>query len=480
MKTFRHGPLLAAILMLSACAPIRTTPKPSPTPVPVQIPQPKDMRASVWRDGDQVTPDGASLLLDDASTLQATVEGGRLHFVLPAVVQFGWHGRVTVRVGDEHQDIDVTLAADLDLTIHPLDPPILAKADFLQNFQGNFGTIKVPGCGLDQDSLFDPFLLIMWQENPDCFERMMAEHAKRDDNRIVVDPRSGYHGHNDVDLWHDPATFARFLRDVRRHTNSRGENFRILLFTAGDSHIASFMHADTSPDAAAEAHWRQDIDALAAQALPYVDLTVICWECRHQNNYMTAGTFTRMWQYLAQKFPQAVHGVHLISGSSSWSSWRCDPDNVFGGTAARNLPPSDPNFCDPSNAQLDDPNRGNEPAAWDNMLKLQGAWADVLLFQFDVGNAYLNPDSEPNYTGQPGALGRYWEVAVRLGNDPWSVASAKGNRHGWVQSNLIAFEFIYDTYWNRGGATEAYAVEFCKRALAIGGWGCGSASYRRP
>jgi hypothetical protein len=46
---------------------------------------------------------------------------------------------------------------------------------------------------------------------------------------------------------------------------------------------------------------------------------------------------------------------------------------------------------------------------------------------------------------------------------------------------IVAFEFIYDRYWARDPrATEAYAVQFCRRALAIGGWGCGSASYRRP
>jgi hypothetical protein len=127
----------------------------------------------------------------------------------------------------------------------------------------------------------------------------------------------------------------------------------------------------------------------------------------------------------------------------------------------------------------DDPNKGDKAAAWKN-CRAEG-WCDLLLYQFEVGDPYIHPeDAAPNYTGHPGALGRWYEVAVRLGDDPWSAASANNDRHGWVQAPLVAFEFIYDTYWARDPrATEAYAVEFCRKALDIGGWGCGSASYRR-
>jgi hypothetical protein len=343
----------------------------------------------------------------------------------------------------------------------PGDPPIAAKQEFIRNFQANFGTIKLPGCGLHLDNLFDPFLLIAWLENRPCFDRMMNEHARRNDNVVVVDPKSGYHGHNDVDLWHEPTRFAEFLRDIRRRTNGRGEHFRVLLFLAGDGHIND-MRAD-----GALTHWKRDVDALAAAAEPVVDATVPSWECRPQNDYVSASGYIQMARYAAQKFPRAVHAQHLSAGASSWSSWPCDPRQD---TTCTTVPSND----------ADDPNRGDSAAAW-KQCRAEG-WCDLLLYQFDVGDAYLHPeDADPNYTGHPGALGPWYEIAVRLGDDPRSAASAQGNRHGWVQAPIVAFEFIYDTYWSRDPrATEAYAVQFCRRALAIGGWGCGSASYRRP
>jgi hypothetical protein len=341
------------------------------------------------------------------------------------------------------------------------DLPPTAKDEFIHSFQANFGTIKLPGCGLHLDNLFDPFLLIKWQEDRPCYEQMMAQHAVRNDNVIVVDPRSGYHGHNDVDLWHEPERFAEFLRDLRRRTNAKGEHFRTLVFFSGDRHIDD-MHG-----AEAREHWKRDVDRLAAAAEPLVDATVPCWECRPQNDYVSAAGYIEMGRYLAQKFPRAVHAQHLVAGANSWSSWPCDPRREQSCTT---VPTSD----------LDDPNRGDKAAAWKN-CRAEG-WCDLLLYQFDVGDAYLHPEeAEPNYTGHPGALGRWFEVAVRLGDDPWSAKSASGDRHGWVQVPIVAFEFIYDTYWSRDPrATEAYAVEFCHKVLEIGGWGCGSASYRRP
>jgi hypothetical protein len=127
----------------------------------------------------------------------------------------------------------------------------------------------------------------------------------------------------------------------------------------------------------------------------------------------------------------------------------------------------------------DDPYRGNELAPW--VTCVADGWCDGILYQFHVGDEYLNPDNHPNYTGQPGALGRFFEIAVRMGRDPWSIASKRGSDPRWPLNggvDVLAFEFIYDAY--NGRSTEAYGIEFCKRALAIGGWGCGSASYRRP
>ena len=287
----------------------------------------------------------------------------------------------------------------------------------------------------------------------------MAAHAVRGDNRVVVDPRADYHAlYPVVDLYHDPARFATYVTDIRRHTNSRGEGFEVLLFLSGDGHIGSFIGPNGRRDLVAESHWREDVAALLADVGPQIAGVTPCWECRHQRDYMRPATYDMMGRFLHDRMPWAWVGVHLRTESSSVSSWRC-------GDAA------DP-ACD---AEPDDPFLGSEPGFWQQCRT--AGWCDGLLYQFDVGGPYLRPQDYPNYTGHPGAFGRYWEIAVRLGNDPWSTATAGGNRHGWVQADLLAFEHIYDAYWGR--SDEAYGIAFCRAALTIGGWGCGSASIRR-
>jgi len=350
-------------------------------------------------------------------------------------------------------------------------PPLGTKADFIRNYQGNFGGIKVPGCGFHNDVMFDPVvLLVTWTSNRPCFEKAMQAHAARGDNRVVVDPRADYHGGQGggpIDLWHDPATFARFLKDVRAYVNNRGEHFKVLVFLAADGHIGSFLKngQEGIPDPDAEAHFARDIRALATAAADQIDATAVCWECRDQRNYLTPGSYERNGQLIAKLFPGAWHGQHLSENVSSWSSLKCAPAS------------QDPG-CTPEHSGMegDDPNGGNGLMAWSRCLR--DGWCDGLLFEFEAGARYLKPAAHPNYTGFPGALGRYWEVVVRLGNDPRSIATAAGNRHGWPQADVLAFEFILDAYNNR--SDEAYSVAWCKQALAIGGWGCGSASWRRP
>lgn len=349
-------------------------------------------------------------------------------------------------------------------------PPVTDKTTFIRTYQANFGGIKLPGCGLHLDNLFDPFLLIKWVEDRDCFERMMQAHMDRGDNVVIVDPRSGYHGHNDVDLWHQPEAFAAFLQDIRRHVNSRGEHIRTQVFFAGDGHIDD-MRAPGALD-----HWRRDVDAIAAVAEPAVDSTVPCWECRHQNDYVSARIYYDMLAHLAVRFPAATHGVHLIQNSSSPSSWRCDPQ-IPGSCAS----PSD----GPDASDADDPARGNEIGAW--VWMRERGLVDVFYYQFEAGDEYANLDaypSDPENGGQKGAARRWWEIVVRLADDPWANATMRqshpnGDHFGWpVQVPVIAFEFIYDFYWNRG-PDEALQIKRCQHFLALGGWGCGSASYRR-
>ncbi|MCC7416063.1 MAG: hypothetical protein IT176_02905 [Acidobacteria bacterium] len=333
--------------------------------------------------------------------------------------------------------------------------PLPSAGDFIRRYQGNFGSIEVSGCGFHNDNLFDPVaLLVTWTNNRPCFEKAMAAHASRGDNRVVVDPRADYHGGQGggiVDLWHEPARFREFLVDIRRHSNDRGERFEVLLFLAGDSHIRSFLKngAHGVPDPEAEAHALRDIRALAAVAADQVAGTAVCWECRPQADFMTAGTYERLGKAVAEAFPRAWHGQHLTAGADSWSS---------------------------RPGEGDDPNGGNKLRAWQRCTA--DGWCDGLLYQFGVGAEYLQPLSHPNYTGHPGALGRYFEVVVRLANDPEAAAARAGaGAPQWASVDLLAFEFIYDAYNNR--SDEAYGLQWCRQALAIGGWGCGSASYRR-
>jgi len=336
-------------------------------------------------------------------------------------------------------------------------PPIGAKADFWQSYQGDFGTAKLPGCGLHLDAMFDPYLVWLWANNPPCFEQAMQQKGNRGDNRVAVDPKSGYHGNNDMDLWHDPQRFARFLHDVRAHVNNRGEHFKVLVFMAADGHIEDFrLNGDIAlTDDAALRHWMSDIDALAAVTQDSIDATVVCWECRHNQGYISSVNYIRLGRYLAQKWPAAVHAHHLQQESSAWSS-----------------PP-----------EADDPNHGSEPDTWKN-CRAEG-WCDLFLYQVAAGSAYLYPETWPvEYNGERGYLSRVKEIAERLGDDPQSLATAQAgqcgsSRCGWVQVPVVWFEFIYDAYWGDPKATEDYAIAQAKKMLAIGGWGVGSASYRR-
>lgn len=359
-------------------------------------------------------------------------------------------------------------------TVPPQAP--LDKRDFIEHYQGNFGSIPVDACWTFGGTLFDPVdLLVAWQTDRGCFEALMHQHLDRGDNRVVIDPRADYHGQGGfADLWHDPARFRQYVLDVRAHRNHRGEPMKVLLFFAADGHIPSFLIGghEGYPDGAAEQHFERDVHAIAEATRDLIDGTATCWECRHQRDYITPGGYERIGRIVAREFPQAWHGQHLISGSSSWSSWNCDPASA---DAATQTPP-----CTEANAhmELDDPYRGNELAPW--VKCVAEGWCDGILYQFHVGDEYLNPDTHPNYTPAPGALGRFFEIVVRMGRDPWSIASKRGSDPRWPLNggvDVLAFEFIYDAY--NGRSTEAYGIAFCQRALAFGGWGCGSASWRR-
>jgi len=382
-------------------------------------------------------------------TLQATTNADGYALVGavakgPHLVQAAKPGYVVRELG-----LDVQGATDFHLTLPPAVPPIIEKALFARTYQGNFGTIAVPGCGLHNDLLFDPFLLPLWLYNRPCFEAALQAHAVRGDNRVVVAPRADYNGHMPlVDLWHDPATFRRFLIAIRQHVNARGETLEPLVVLGADGHQATLIQSVGVPDEEAEAHWQADLVAMGRAIEDQTAGTAICWECRHVQEYLTAGQFERAGVTIARVFPRSWHGVHLVQESSAWSS----------------------------RPEADDPNQGSEPGSWWSCVR--AGWCDGFLYQMAAGDAYLNPDAYPNYTGYPGALGRWWEIVVRLGNDPQSLATAGRLDYGWPKVDLINFEHIYDGY--NGRSDEAYGIAFCKRALELGGWGCGSGSYRRP
>ena len=291
---------------------------------------------------------------------------------------------------------------------------------------------------------------------------------RRGDNRGVVDPRADYHGGQGggpIDVWHDPATFARFLKDIRAHVNNRGEHFKVLVFMAADGHVASFLKngQEGVPDLEAEEHFARDMRALAAAAADQIDATAVCWECRSQRNYMTSGTYERNGQLIAMLFPKAWHGQHLNENSSSWSSWKCDP---AGGAPG----------CTPENSGMegDDPNRGSGPVAWSRCLR--AGWCDGLLFEFAAGASYLKPEAHPNYTKFPGALGRYWEAVVRLGTT--------GNRSQPRPAIVMAgrrptsrVRFIFDA---QGISPTSLTAWHGAAGARHRRWGCGSASWRRP
>jgi len=457
----RNLAVLLWCLTIAACVPIRPTPPPQPPTPP--LPPPQRVVVVTVRGNGAIQTTAGRLWDDFGRTVDCVFEQSRV-VCLPSndmSPHNGWHLGLlpdddawlyTERafescVPTNQQCYPTQDLGEVHLTpVTPPQPPIGPKADFWLHYQGNFGSIKVPGCGLHMDALFDPYLLWAWANDTRCFEAMMSAHSYRNDNRIVVDPRSGYGGHNDLDAWHRPDVFAAFLADVRSHTNANGEHFKVLVFLGADGHVED-MRADAS-----WSHWKQDIDALAAVTQDVVDATAPCWECRHVQEFTSAKRYIDMARYVAAKWPLAVHSQHLVAESSSWSSWPCEG-------------------CAPSN-DADDPNQGNELVAWHNCRK--EGWCDMFLYQLGWNSSYLYP------TPGNDAIERWVEIVERLGDDPWSLATSRGNRHGWPQVPVILFEFIYDAYWQTDPkATEAYGIDWCKRALAFGGWGCGSASVRR-
>jgi|GEM_PF-3999286 len=447
--------LVALASLFSGCAPVR----PPQPPVP---PSPAPTVVVTVRGGGIIVPAQARLWDDFGAVTDCASVEQRMVCTPTAAMRpgHGWHLGVTPGADWVYTELAFVSClpsvpscyptqdlGEIHLApVKPPMPPVGSKASFVATYQANFGGIKLPGCGLHMDAVFDPFLLERFVNNRGCYEQMMQAHAVRNDNVVVVGAKSGYHGQNDIDVWHSPAPLVEMLTDIRSKRNATGEFFRVQLVVGADGHV------DDMRDAGNFAHWQRDIDGVAAVTQDLVDATMTCWECRHVQDFTSAKRYIDMGRYVAAKWPKAFHGQHLISNSSSWSSWPCEG-------------------CAPSN-DADDPNRGNEISAWWNCLR--EGWCDGFFYQFDVGSSYLYPSPGDD------AMERWVEIVERLGDDPWSLATSKGNRHGWPQVPVIAFEFIYDTYWNRDPkATEAYQIEWCKRALQLGGRGCGSASVRR-
>jgi hypothetical protein len=326
-------------------------------------------------------------------------------------------------------------------------PPV-PRERFAVEYQGNFGGITVPGCRLYNDILFDPQLLPMWLQDRPCFDRSMAAHAARGDNRVVVSPAICYHGGEAgpcADIWHEPQRFREFLEAIRRHRNARGETIEPLVVWIQDEHFRSFLRSgrEGTPDPQAEAHAVKDLEAMAAVTRDLISGHSLAWEPRPQREWMTAGTYERLATRMRQLWPDAWIGVHLTQDSSSWTS-------AEGGEG-------------------DDPNRGDRTLSWQRCRK--AGWCDGLLFQAAAGDAFINPERHPNYTGRPGWAGRWLEIVQRLG---------AGSR-GWPRVDLVFWEAVYDAY--HGRVDEQVQIARCKEALSIAAEhgvrsSCGSASHR--
>lgn len=142
------------------------TSAPRPTSPPPSAPI--YMRVSVWRGGNSVRPDYGTLVLDDGRQLEANVDGGRLRFLFPPEVPYGWHAVLRVGAPVDHPGVgqtcqfDVTLAADGDVDLPPLDTP----APELEVFGRFFRRVDAPAgasrshtvIGLSSFRLFDRWL----------------------------------------------------------------------------------------------------------------------------------------------------------------------------------------------------------------------------------------------------------------------------------------------------------------------------------
>lgn len=352
----------------------------------------------------------------------------------------------------------------------PLIAPLPSKAEFYRDYQANFGGIELKGCGLRNDILFDPQLLPMWLFDRPCYDRAMEEHAKRNDTRVVVSPAICYHegfAGPCADVWHQPNRFREFLVDIRSHRNAAGETIEPHVILGQGEHddwypLLKFSQEGV-PDPEKEAHVIRDFTALAQVTQDVIAGTAPFWEPRHQKDWMTPGQFERIGMAVARLWPNAWHGIHLIKESSSWASWRCDPETIVDGRRGLDWPVGDRRRCGLENIEGDDPNRGSEPVAWQRCRKASPMWCDGIMYQVPDGPKFLTPrDGDPANDWKDRAA----EIATRLG---------RGGLWG-VNVDVMWWEFIYDRF--NGRASEALLEQRCREAQRIYLAPCGSASVR--
>ena len=160
--------------------------RPSPPPVP---PPPSAERLPVHivarQDGEVYTQaDGCVLIFDDASVLGGDVVGVQMQFLLPFGTPYGWHAQLGVRHAGQTTWVDLTLAADVNVTLPATVVPWTpAPREYRGNMCGIYvsGLPPVPGGSRNAD------LVLSWfYDRYDAANRARIRQAWKDRGDLDV------------------------------------------------------------------------------------------------------------------------------------------------------------------------------------------------------------------------------------------------------------------------------------------------------
>lgn len=312
----RFAPLVAALgLLLSACT--LTTPS-IPVVISPGVPTSPNtsvsttyVRATIWQEGQQVSPDLVTLQLDNGVTVACPVQDKRPTCPLTPDARYGHEGSLTIRLGDVESVQRVQLAENLDLEIPgPHFDPSHIPLEQLARIRGAMWTEQWP-CPLGPRPWQGSNICatdFLWNYTPEIREQVVTNLVSLGYTHAVIGPivdSDGYHGAWTPNDWR--GKFDQFL-DMAQYL--------------WDHHLVPvvFIH----PDGWSFERTRGELTPLLLQPRAQRLLRVVVpfgWEpCKYECSSYTWAAYARWGR---ETLPNALIALHTV----------CDVDAPVGGDA---------------------------------------------------------------------------------------------------------------------------------------------------